>query len=341
MMNFVKWGFIGCGHVVQKKSGKAFNDAPNSCVHAIMRRNLEEAKQSASMFGANHWYNSVSELAYSDVDAVYIATPPGLHYEQALVCCEAGKPIYIEKPFARNYTEAKRIVDAFNAKALPIFIGHYKRALPKFQYIKEVISKGTIGDVTSVQSYLNRIFSKREADETWLYNPRLSGGGKFFDIAAHSMDIIAFLFGDITEIHGFASNSGTECPLEDTVVFSYKTKNGIFGSANFNCIANVKCDRMFVRATRGTIEFSIHGSNDVIVTRYDTNSKDVVTIDDPENVEYSMIESVVQSLVSGTDGICMGEGTLPTYWAIDEVLDKFYNGRQRDFWKDYESRDIR
>lgn len=340
-MDYVKWGFIGCGRVVQQKSGKAFNDVPNSIIHAIMRRNLDEAKKSAEMFGAKHWYDNIHDIANSDVDAIYIATPPGLHFEQALACCEAGKPVYVEKPLARNYTEAKQIVDAFESKGIPLFIGHYKRALPKFQYIKNAIDKGTIGNITLVRSYLNRIFSQKEADETWLYNPRLSGGGKFYDIAAHSMDIIAFLFGDITEIHGFATNSGTSCPLEDTVAFAYKTKNGILGTANFNCIANTKEDRMFVCGTKGMIEFSIHGTDDVIITQYETKTKEKFVLPDPKNVEYSMVEAVVKALITNQEGLCTTKEALSTYWAIDQVLDSFYHGRQREFWKDYEDRDMK
>lgn len=339
-MEKVKWGFIGCGQVVQKKSGKAFNDVPHSCVHAIMRRNLVSAEESAKMFGAKKWYSSVSEIVNSDVDALYIATPPGLHFEQALACCEAGKPVYIEKPLARNYSEAKAMVEAFKLKNIPLFVGHHKRALPRFVYIKGVLDAGEIGKITSVQSYLNRLFSRKEAKDTWLYNPRLSGGGKFYDIAAHSIDIISFLFGEISEVHGFASNNGTECPLEDTVAFAYKTTKGVLGTANYNCISNKKNDRVYVHGTKGEIEFSVHGENDVIITSYGSGEKRTLTINDPESIEYSMVENVVEALINHGNGICMGEDALPTYWVIDEILDEFYNGRQRNFWVDYESRGI-
>ena len=174
----IKWGFIGCGKVVEKKSGAAFRDVPHSCVHAIMRRDPEQARSSAQKFSAPHWFSRIDDLLASDVDAIYIATPPGLHYEQALKCCDYGKPVYIEKPFARNYAEAKAIVHAFAQKNLPVYVGHYRRALPRFQKIHQLLSQGRIGRVCSVDFYLNRIFSKREAEHSWLYHPALSGGGK-------------------------------------------------------------------------------------------------------------------------------------------------------------------
>ena len=110
MEKTIRWGFLGCGKVVQKKSGEAFRKVPNSTISVIMRRDLKAAEESAIRFGAPEWCDSVEELLSKDIDAVYIATPPGMHYEQAMKCLEAGKAVYLEKPFTRNFTEAKASV---------------------------------------------------------------------------------------------------------------------------------------------------------------------------------------------------------------------------------------
>ena len=102
-MKEIKWGFIGCGNVVENKSGPSFNTAENSSIYAVMRRDIEKAESSAKKLGATKWYNTVDNLVNDEeVNAVYIATPPGLHLEQAIKCCKAKKPTYIEKPFARK-----------------------------------------------------------------------------------------------------------------------------------------------------------------------------------------------------------------------------------------------
>lgn len=332
MLSEIKWGFIGCGKVVEQKSGLAFNEVPNSCVYSIMRRNIESARKSSQKFSAPNWFDNIDDLLSSDIDAVYIATPPGLHYEQAIKCCDAGKPIYIEKPIARNYNEAKAIVEAFDKKNIPLFVGHYRRALPRFQKIKQLLAENCIGNVCSVNFFLNRIFSQKEADTTWLYNPILSGGGKFFDIAAHTIDIIIYLFGDIKEICGFATNNGTICPLENNVVFSFSTSKKIIGSANFNCISNKKNDRMIVIGTKGTLEFSIHGCYDIVINDYNSNKTTILEIPDPKIVEAPMIRTVVDSLLNRGNCPCLGRDALSTYWAIDEILTGYYHGRNDDFW---------
>lgn len=332
MSEKIKWGFLGCGKVVEKKSGIAFQETDGSCIHAIMRRNLEKARDCAGKFSAPHWFDHVDDLLTSGIDAVYIATPPGLHYEQAMQCCAFGKPVYIEKPFARNYTEAKAIVDAFAEKNIPLYVGHYRRALPRFQKIRWLLAGNRIGRICSVDFYLNRIFSKREADQSWLYNPVLSGGGKFFDIAPHTIDIMIYLFGDMKEIHGFAVNSGTDCPLEDHVAFSFLTDRDIIGTANFNCISDRKDDRMVVTGTNGTLEFSIHGRCDIVIHDHLSGSTEIMEIPDPETVEGPMIRTVVDDLLRRGNCPCTGEDALPTSLAIDRILEGFYHGRGDDFW---------
>ncbi len=332
MLNEIRWGFIGCGKVVQKKSGKAFNLVNNSHIHSIMRRNLNDAHLSAKMFGVPYWYDNIEDFLASGIDAVYIATPPGLHFQQAMACCQAGKPIYIEKPFARSYNEARTIADAFSAKNIPLYVGHYRRALPRFIKIKQLLDEECIGKICSVDYQLNRIFSPADVENTWLYNPVLSGGGKFFDIAAHSLDIIAFLFGNLTDVYGYAKNHSTHCPLEDTVDFVFQTENDIVGTANFNCISNKKCDRMYVNGTNGCMEFSIHGRYDIKIINYNTETVDLLDIPDPVIIEGPMIQTVVDDLLQRGTCPCKAENALPTYYVIDRILEKFYQGRNDDFW---------
>lgn len=325
----IRWGFLGCGNVVRKKSGEAFRSLPNSTVQAVMRRDPAAAEAAAAHFGAPRWCDSVEALLQPDIDAVYIATPPGLHREQALACLAAGKPVYLEKPFARNYREAKELTDAFAAAGVPLYVGHYRRALPRFLKIRQLLREGAIGQITTVEFHLNRIFDPREAAEKWLYNPVLSGGGKFYDIAPHTVDIFQFLFGRICQVRGSALHLENPCPLENRVDMTVVTDRGIRGRLAFCCAAEEKSDRMVVTGTEGTMEFSVHGRMDILVRGKQTLD---LEIRDPVTVEQPMVQSVVADLL-GT-GICesRAEDGISTYWVIDRVLEGYYGGREDDFW---------
>ena len=332
MKDSINWGFIGCGRVVQTKSGNAFRSIQDSSIHTIMRRDIQKARESAKLFDAKFYCDNLHDFFSSEINAVYIATPPGLHLQQASACCKMGLPVYIEKPLARNYVEAKAIIEMFEKQNVALYVGHYKRALPRFKYLKSIISSSVIGKVTSVHHELNRVFSYEEATGTWLYNPILSGGGKFYDIAPHSFDIISYLFGDIVDICGIAKNNGTLCPLEDSVVCSYETSQGIIGTARYNLISQKKFDRMFVFGTEGKMEFSIHGDASVIVERYHNNGPTLYSIPDPEVVEQPMVQMVIRALQGEKTDALRGRDALNTYWALDKVLDTFYHGRDDDFW---------
>ena len=328
----IRWGFLGCGNVVRKKSGEAFRAVPYSTIGAIMRRDLTAAEEAARHFGAPYWCDTLDDLLNAPIDAVYIATPPGLHYEQAMICLKAGKPVYLEKPFARNYAEAKNLTDAFLAAGIPLFVGHYRRALPRFLKIRDLLESGIIGQVQSVDFYLNRIFDPAEAATKWLYNPVLSGGGKFYDIAPHTIDIFQFLFGDIRQVSGTAENCGTGCPLENLVIMDVVTAKNIHAHLRFCCTAAEKADRMRVTGTDGIMEFSVHGKQDIKV--WDCGGQLIFdeTIIDPVTVEQPMVQTVVEDLLGLGRCLSHAEDVLSTYDVIDQVLDVYYGGRQDDFW---------
>lgn len=331
-MEQVKWGLIGCGNVVENKSGKAFVSIAKSSIYAIWRRELENSRKSAEKWNATKSYDNIDEmLEDNEINAIYIATPPGLHLEEAIKCCKHGKPTYIEKPIGRNYEEAKQIVDIFKKAKIPLYVAHYSRALPKFIKIKEILESGEIGKVCEADFRLERSYNKETIPNEWLYIPELSGGGRFYDIAPHSIDIMVYLLGNFIELHGIASNNNKDYEVEDIVVMSFKTDKGIIGTANFNSVALGKKDEMTIYGTKGKLEFSIHGDEEIIITKTDGTKK--IIIDNPKTVQENMIENVIKSLLTGEHlNSCYGEEALETYRIMDMVLEKYYNGRDNDFW---------
>ena len=101
MGNVIKWGIIGCGNVTEIKSGPAYKMTEGFELVAVMRRNLELAKDYAQRHYVNKYFNNADDLINDpEVDAVYIATPPNTHHYYALKSAEAGKICCIEKPMA-------------------------------------------------------------------------------------------------------------------------------------------------------------------------------------------------------------------------------------------------
>src|SRR6266566_54015 len=134
----IRWGLIGCGDVAEHKSGPGFQQAADSALVAVMRRDASRAADFAARHGVPRWYSDARALVDDpEVDAVSIATPPSSHLELALLACAAGKPALVEKPMALNHAECVRMVKAFRAAGVPLFVAYYRRAQPRFRQLKQ------------------------------------------------------------------------------------------------------------------------------------------------------------------------------------------------------------
>ncbi|GAB5034889.1 oxidoreductase [Nannochloropsis oceanica] len=199
----VRWGIIGCGDVVEVKSGPAFNKVPNSCLKAVMRRNGDLAKSFAQRHHVPLFFSDPQQLLDCEqVDAVYIATPPGNHKELALLCATMGKPTLVEKPMARCAVECREMIRGFNRVSLPLFVAYYRRHLPKFEAVHTILKEGKLGKITEVRLFCSRLrpMPKERGEgrkEEWRVDAAVAGGGLFLDLGSHMLDLVDWLFGPV------------------------------------------------------------------------------------------------------------------------------------------------
>ena len=220
-MQEINWGIIGCGDVTELKSGPAFNKVEHSRLVAVMRRDAVKAADYARRHGVPKWYSDGDLLINDpDVNAVYIATPPNTHASYAIAAMRAGKPVYVEKPMARTYQECQEMIRVSKETNMPLFIAYYRRTLPGFLKVKELLDKGAIGKPLTVNIRLHKAYGEMDQDPSaqhWHVDPEISGGGHFYDLASHQFDYLDFLFGPVTEVVGIAQNLAGLYRAEDTV----------------------------------------------------------------------------------------------------------------------------
>ena len=225
----IRWGFIGCGEVTEKKSGPAFSMIRNSEVVAVMSRDLEKAASYARRHNIPRWYNDAQLLiGDEDVNAIYIATPPSSHATFAIMAMKAGKPVYIEKPMAATYEDCARINRISKETGVPCFVAYYRRYLPYFQKVKEIVSRGEIGNVINVQirfAVPPRDLDYNNKNLPWRVQADIAGGGYFYDLAPHQLDFLQEMFGCILEAEGYKNNIGKLYDAEDTVSAPFSVIN--------------------------------------------------------------------------------------------------------------------
>src|SRR5688572_31648733 len=139
-METIHWGMIGCGEVAEVKSGPALYKADGSSLLAVMRRDRAKAENYADRHNVSRVHTRPEALIHDpEVDAVYIATPPSSHRDLALKVAAAGKPCLVEKPMAMNHAECLQMVEAFRAAQCPLWVAYYRRALPRFLKVRELL----------------------------------------------------------------------------------------------------------------------------------------------------------------------------------------------------------
>jgi len=230
-MNNINWGIIGCGNVTEKKSGQAYNKSPNSKLVAVMRRNAAKAADYAARHNVGKWYSDANELLNdAEISAVSVATPPAFHLEYAIAALKKGLNVYVEKPVTRTAEEAQAMADAVKQYNGKLTVAHYRRALPMFLFIKDLIEKNTIGDIRTVQI---RMWKSQNPDliansETnWRVDPELAGGGYFHDLAPHQLDLMLYYFGEPVAYHGFSLNQSGAYKADDHVCGQILFKNKV------------------------------------------------------------------------------------------------------------------
>ena len=329
MSNVIRWGIIGCGSVCEVKSGPAFQKCQNSALVAVMRRDGAEARDFAHRHGVARWCDDADRLIHDDeVDAVYVATPPGAHEHYAVRVASAGKPCYVEKPMARSHAECARMIDAFRATGKPLFVAYYRRALPRFLRAKEVIDCGRIGRVTGCTYRHTRLHWPNPAPE-WRLNPQQSGGGLLLDLGSHTLDILDWLLGEFVEFGGSASNFSSGV-VEDAVTLHFKTSRGVVGAASWNFAGATKEDLITIDGTEGRMMLSTFGDD----LRIETGSgAEELSIPNPPHVQQPLVQTIVDELLGRGTCPSTGETAARTSRVMDAALTNYYGGRDDAFWE--------
>lgn len=326
MDKLIKWGFIGCGEVTEKKSGPAFNKVPGSSVVAVMSRNADRAKSYATRHGIARWYDDAQALLDDpEVNAVYIATPPSSHATYAIMAMKSGKPVYVEKPLAATYEECLRVNRVSRETGVPCFVAYYRRYLPYFQRVKQIVEAGQIGKVVGVQ--IRFAVPPRDLDYNrkqlpWRVQRDIAGGGYFYDLAPHQLDLLQQLFGPILRVSGFCSNRAGLYESEDTVSASFQFPDGLPGSGTWCFCAHesAKTDRIQIIGDHGQISFSVFTYDPIELITED--GRQMMEIPNPPHVQLPLIQEVVEHLqgirVCQMDSV----SATPVNWVMDKILGK-------------------
>ncbi|MFX0555394.1 Gfo/Idh/MocA family protein [Maribacter sp. CXY002] len=313
MAKEIKWGIIGCGDVAEIKSGPAFQITPNSSLVSVMRRDLDKAKDFALRHGVPNWSNNANDLLNNtEINAIYIATPPSTHLDYTLMAISAGKHVYLEKPMAMTTKEAGTILQCLENSNSKLTVAHYRRKVPAFVKIKELLDQHSIGTIRYVDL---QILQPRksgliaESEENWRLNPAISGGGYFYDIAPHQIDLMYHYFGAIAHCNGHSFPTGQRSKVQDIVNGIIAFKNGIQFHGVWNFIASdlYRKEECIIYGDKGKITFSFYGDTITLTTEL---GSEIFEFTNPKHIQQPMIEATVNYFLGKVENPCPAEDGL-------------------------------
>jgi predicted dehydrogenase len=252
-----------------------------------------------------------------EVDAVYIATPPSSHCELALAVAASGKPCLVEKPMAMNHGECRRMIDAFTARGLPLWVAYYRRALPRFIIVRDLLSANAIGRVTSVHVAVTKPLATTERSN-WRFDPAIAGAGLLFDLGSHCVDLLDFFLGPITGVAGFPINTAGAYGAEDVTAAAFSFGSNVVGTGTWNFNAGSATDTMTFTGTEGVLETPVFSDSDVIVTR--GKERQVHSVRYPPHVHQPLIQAIVDELAGVGRCPSNAESGARASWVLERCL---------------------
>jgi len=329
----VGWGILGCGNVCEIKSGPAFQKATGSELVAVMRRDRQLAEDFARRHGVPAAYGDVDALLGDPkVTAVYIATPPGSHLELALRVAAAGKPAYVEKPMARTHGECLRMIEAFERAGRPLFVAYYRRALPRFRKAKELIESGRLGAIARVDvRYTSDGQSRLDpAKLPWRVRAEHAGGGLFLDLASHTLDVLDFLLGPLTNVSGAASRALAPGDVEDRVTLSFTIAGRAEGTGAWDFSCPERRDSIEIEGAAGVLRLATFGDGPLeLETRAGTERFE---LQNPAHIQQPLIQSIVDELLGRGRCPSTGVSAARASDVMDRALASYYGARDDGFW---------
>ena len=304
----LQWGMIGTGDVTEKKSAPSFNKIAGSRLVAVGNRTPGKAEDYARRHGIQTWHRDPFDVIRdTEVNIVYIATPPGSHPEYALEAISAGKPVYIEKPMARSYQECRVINKAAEKAGVPVYVAYYRLALEYFKTIQKIVDEGKLGKVTKIKMQLHVPARPEDHDRLnlpWRVIPEISGGGYFHDMGCHALDILFYIFGDPVRVEGSALNMGGLYEAEDTVAATLTLPGNIkvTGSWSFITPEPEQKDLVELTGEKGQLEFSVFSFEPIQLIL--PGGEQTFTTTRPEHIQMPLIQTIVDEM--------NGKGTCPS-----------------------------
>lgn len=344
----IRIGIIGVGGIADSVHIPGINEAVGGTLVAICdtdRVRLDKIGEKYNIPETHRFENYLDLIACKDVDAIEICTPNYLHVQMAIDAAKSGKTINVEKPLSVNLTEAKRLETILQENSVLNMMCFSYRFKPAVRYAKEIINRGMLGDILSVNvEYLksSAFWAERRLD--WRFIKKYAGTGVLGDLGVHLIDMAQFLIGDMTRVSTEAGIVVKQRKrIDSDELGNVETDDYCNFMADFNCGAHgmftiTRCAighdntiKYDIFGTKGVLSFNLNNPNELslCVGEIDVESYGMHTVKVPKKYEITQ-EQMFINMASGFE--CEYLPTVADGIKCQKILDSLLESSEKKCW---------
>lgn len=228
-MSTISFAIVGCGHIANKHI-EAIRNIPNATLAAVCDTNPERLKEYADTHHVRG-YLSLEEMLEkeTELDAVSICTPSGLHAPLAVQAAQAKKHVVVEKPIALTLEDADRIIQACEDNGVKLSVVHPNRFRPAVMELKKFKDRGLFGKLSHVNATVRWNRNQAYYDQAPWRGTKALDGGVLMNQAIHNLDLMYWLTGPVEEVQAYNATRLRDIEAEDVSVAVLRFKDGTLG----------------------------------------------------------------------------------------------------------------
>src|SRR5688572_13872494 len=228
----IRFALAGCGRISANHFDALEKHTERAELVGVCDVDSGALDKAVARTGAPGFKTLEAMLAGTDADIVILATPSGVHADQAVQAAAAGRHVMTEKPMATSWQDGKRMVHACDEAGVHLFVVKQNRRNATLQLLKRAVEKGRFGRIYMVT--INVFWSRPQSyydsapwRGTWEFD-----GGAFMNQASHYVDLLDWLIGPVESVQAYTATLARNIQVEDTGVVSIRWRTGALGSMN-------------------------------------------------------------------------------------------------------------
>lgn len=275
VMTKTTFALVGCGRVARQHLRALEHLAERAELVAVCDPDADRLAEATAQTDAAGYASLEALLAEVRPDVVVLATPSGLHPEQAEMAARAGCHVMCEKPIATHFEDGARMVAVCKEAGVHLFVVKQLRYNPTLQLLHRALQEDRFGDVHLVDL---DVFWTRPQDyydrDDWR-GTRALDGGAFLNQTSHYVDLLCWLFGPVESVQGYMATLGRDIEVEDSGTLSLRWRSGALGSMSVTMLTfpeNLRAS-MTIAGSRGTAVLGGKACDEIEVWRFDEDEK--------------------------------------------------------------------